>query len=279
MQNEIHEFQKCEVAKGVELAYVVKGQGRPVVFVHGGVSDLRTWSFQMERFSQQYLAIAYSRRSHYPNPFVEYGPDYSTNVEVEDLVALIEHLGLSSNSVTIVGSSRGGSIAAFAALRHPGLVRNLVLCEPGLFNLLADYPGFDSGRAAFKNALDQVKQKFEVGDLEGGARIFWNLVMGADVTFEQIPPELRMRILQNARTIPEDGESLPFSRDDARNIVAPTLLVSGEKSPQNFQFLIEELSRCLPSSEKVVIKGASHGMHFQNPEAFNEAVLSFIAKH
>jgi len=46
---------------------IERGSGDPVLFVHGSASDYRTWRSQLDDFSNQYRAIAYSRRYHWPN--------------------------------------------------------------------------------------------------------------------------------------------------------------------------------------------------------------------
>ncbi len=271
-------------SNGVDLAYVDKGRGDPVIFVHGGMTDLRSWlGTQIEPFSKKYRAIGYSRRSHYPNAWVEYAPDYSIRTEVKDLIGLINALGLKT-PVHIVGSSLGGNIAAFTALDRPDLVRDVVLCEPGLFTLLESYPEFAAYAAQWKTKFnDPVVERLRAGDTKGVVTIFYNFVIGKNLTYDQIPVEYRTRLSQNARTILEEGGRLdPFSPDDAKRIRIPTLLVRGEKSPFQFGVVIEELAKYLPNCEKVTIKNASHAMHNESPQAsqaFNEAVLSFLAKH
>lgn len=58
---------KLVSVNGAILAYVEKGRGEPVIFVHGGYSDLRTWLTQIPAFAQEYRAITYSRRYARPN--------------------------------------------------------------------------------------------------------------------------------------------------------------------------------------------------------------------
>ena len=41
----------------------------------------------------------------------------------------------------------------------------------------------------------------------------------------------------------------------------------------------EELARLLPKAERVIIPKAGHGSARENPQAFNEAVLKFLASH
>jgi non-heme chloroperoxidase len=39
------------------------------------------------------------------------------------------------------------------------------------------------------------------------------------------------------------------------------------------------LDHCLPNKERAVIPSASHGLEYENPQAFNDTVLAFIARH
>lgn len=43
---------------GIRLVYVEQGSGEPVLFVHGGISDLRTWKHQILVFAERFRAIA-----------------------------------------------------------------------------------------------------------------------------------------------------------------------------------------------------------------------------
>ena len=52
---------------GTELHYQEQGQGDTVIFVHGAVTDMRTWGLQMESFKHPYHTIIYRLRYHYPN--------------------------------------------------------------------------------------------------------------------------------------------------------------------------------------------------------------------
>ena len=47
--------------RGVELHYIQLGQGEPLIVLHGGQGDYRSWGPQIKVFSQQYRVISYSR--------------------------------------------------------------------------------------------------------------------------------------------------------------------------------------------------------------------------
>jgi pimeloyl-ACP methyl ester carboxylesterase len=71
----------------------------------------------------------------------------------------------------------------------------------------------------------------------------------------------------------------PFDERDARSIRVPTLLVTGEHSAPVLRRIIDRLGRLIPCVERVEIQGATHGMIWENPAAFNRAVLAFLDRH
>jgi triacylglycerol esterase/lipase EstA (alpha/beta hydrolase family) len=109
---------------GVELHYVERGKGEPIVFVHGGLADYREWVATMKPLSRQYRTIAYSRRYNYPNRNPELRPDHSASVEAEDLAALIRELDLAPAHVAAL--SYGAYTALLLAVDHPELIRTLI---------------------------------------------------------------------------------------------------------------------------------------------------------
>ena len=120
----------------------------------------------------------------------------------------------------------------------------------------------------------------EQGDIEGGARLFLNHVIG-EGAFDHLPEAQRQVLMDNVRllTLPQEVFYSPFSCDDAARIMAPTLLLTGEGSPQQFLLVSQELARCLPRAEHVTIPHTSHLLHAMNPQVYNEAVQSFLAQH
>ena len=82
----------------------------------------------------------------------------------------------------------------------------------------------------------------------------------------------------NARTlIGQIRETrVPFSRADAEAIRAPTLLIAGERSPESFHRILDELESALEDVRRVVIPGASHGSNIDNPKRFAREALAFL---
>jgi pimeloyl-ACP methyl ester carboxylesterase len=265
---------------GVDLAYIDQGTGAPVIFVHGAWMDLRYWEPQRHAIAMQYRFIAYTLRYHGTAPWPDAGQHYSVATHVADLVLLIHQLH--AGPVHLVGLSSGGRLVTLAALAHPDLVRSLTLVEPALAELLADLPEAKAGREELRQALELIRTTAHAGEAVQAAKLFfaWGNNQGADA-FDRQPEVFRQMILDNARTVSlqlSAPRPPAISRAMLRDLKSPTLVVGGEHSRRHAVLGNEALVQCIPGSRLVVIPQATHLMSHQNPAAFNEALLHFLAQ-
>ena len=270
---------------GTRLVYRLSGDSgaTPVVFVHGTLGDLKSWSGQENAFAQVYRVLVYSRRYHPPNPQVNDDQVYSPKLHAEDLAALL--LTLDIAPAHIVGSSYGAYTALQLARDHPQLVRSLVLAEPPVFSLLTGSESGDSARRAFyTRTLDPARAAFARGDSVGGLRLFYDgeSVRGA---FDRLPAAVRAELLAHAfemrhELLAERAQYLPtISCAELGRITTPVLLVRGERSPRLFQLISDELARCLQNDTTVTIPGAGHPPNAGNPSYYNQVVARFFMTH
>src|ERR1700729_4481732 len=147
---------------GTDMAYLELGQGRPLVCVHGSLCDFRIWSAVLGPLTQHHCAIAVSLRHFFPERWDGASDTYSIAQHVADVIAFIEKLD--TESVDLMGHSRGGHIAFRVAQQRPDLLRRLVLAEPGgdLDASLAPASPLPPMRA---NAVAAV-EKVAAGDIE-----------------------------------------------------------------------------------------------------------------
>jgi non-heme chloroperoxidase len=260
-------------ANGADFAYVEKGRGVPILLVHGSLSDFSMWSAQMDALARNHRVIALSRRYHWPNLLKEEPKDYTPQLHANDLVSFIRALKI--EPVHLVGQSYGGFICAFVSKDHPELIRTLTLIEPPIFSLLPAHPERPSFATTALNL-------FARGEDDAAVRAFIEGAHGAG-SFERLSPEIQKHMLLNAREMrgelrmPPDQSFPAFTCDDVRRIQAPMLLVKGENSPAFLRTILDKLHACVPASTEIEIPAASHGVQFENPQAFNDALLQFLA--
>jgi pimeloyl-ACP methyl ester carboxylesterase len=266
---------------GVDLTYIERGRGEPLILLHGGQGDYRSWGPQMAVFSRHYRVISYSRRYHYPNNNPLAANYHSAYTEADDLAAFIGRLRL--GRVHLVGASIGAFTALMLAVKKPEMVRSLVLAEPPVHRWAKDDP---NGRALYKEFMSTMWEPaaaaFKAGDDQRAMRILVDGFAGAG-RFDNLPPEGRAGAMQNSRffraaTLSSDPfPDLP--KDKVKRLSIPILIVSGENTIELHKFVNEELARLLPRAERAIIPKAGHGSARENPQAFNEVVINFLDKY
>ena len=92
---------KAVRVRDVELHYIEEGSREPLILVHGGQGDYRSWAPQMAALSRHYRVIAYNRRYNYPNRNPLASTNHSAYVEAEDLAAFIRSLRLGRVNVEL----------------------------------------------------------------------------------------------------------------------------------------------------------------------------------
>lgn len=268
---------------GDSIHYIDIGKGDPVVFVHGGFGDYRTWEAQMDTFAHHHRVISYSKRMAYPNnQIANDSTDVSATAHAKDLAELLKLLNL--GAVHLVGHSGGGHVALLTTMEHPELVRSLTLGEAVVPPLLQNVSGGDSAlNSLFAKVLKPATDAFKINEDENGVRAFINGAMGDSLYFDSHSLQFRENMIANIPEVKHNllhgGPPEKVTCDGLGKIKVPVLLLIGSKSISFFSTMNDELYRCLRNREKATIMNASHGLEFDNPAEFNKIVLGFIDKH
>jgi pimeloyl-ACP methyl ester carboxylesterase len=108
---------------GIKLYYETHGTGRPLILLHGGLGAIEMFGPNLPALAKGRQVIAVDLQGHGRTADI----DRPLSVELmgDDIAALIKHLGL--EDADIMGYSLGGGVALQAAIRHPEVVRRLVM--------------------------------------------------------------------------------------------------------------------------------------------------------
>lgn len=110
---------------GVRLHYVEAGAGAPILFLHGFPEFWYAWKGQLAEFGRDHRVIALDQRGYNLSDKPQPVAAYALPVLVEDVRALLDHLGLAR--VTLVGHDWGGVVAWAFAMAHAERLERLVI--------------------------------------------------------------------------------------------------------------------------------------------------------
>jgi pimeloyl-ACP methyl ester carboxylesterase len=225
------------------------GEGPPVVFLHAGSGSSRMWEHQVPHFTGAgYRFVACDRRAE--------------GAAVEDLEALAEHLGL--DRFHLVGTAAGGIVAVDYALSFPQRLRSLVIANSivgvqdeeylELTRRLRPAPEFN----AIPAEIRELGPSYRASNPAGTKR--WK-----DLAREghSTPQATRNRITYAA----------------LETIKTPTLLLTGDADLYAPPPVLRLFAARFPHCESVLIPECGHSAFWEQPEAFNRAVLDFISRH
>lgn len=263
-----------------KINYIDIGEGEPILFVHGAISDYRVWEAQMDAFSEKYRVIALSRRYAFPNDqTLMDSNDYSVKAHAKDLQNILKKLNL--GPVHLVGHSYGGFTSLVATLENPDLVKSLILLEPPVSSLLENVPEAAGLDEQFVNkVVIPAAKAFGDNNDEAAVALFVGGVMGDSLYFDKAPQNERAMWLANTpeiKAIASGADLFEYlTCQDFEGLKIPTLLMKGEYSPKSLRLTSDELHKCIQNSQLKELPNASHGLQHQNIEGFNKTVLEFI---
>lgn len=263
----------------LKIAYQEWGNpdGIPILALHGFGLSGHMYDEFAKRIPDSFRLIALDQRGHGDSDWSPEG-DYSRSAFVEDLEDFREALGI--EQFILIGHSMGGLNAVSYAVKYPERVESLVLV--------------DVGPEAAKEGVDNI-MRFTQGPDELEFEEFVEMAhrFNQRRTLDNIRERMRHRLkkMENGKwtwkfdkRFREDAKSLRIGNEDGpsdswelfRSVQAPTLLLRGEESDVLEADValksVTEMQRC----RLVAIPGAGHSVPGDAPDAFTEAVETFI---
>ena len=220
---------------GHKIYYAVRGSGPTLVFLHGG-GDSGEHSFvrQLDVFSEHHHIVAPDQVGQGRTPDVP-GP-LSYTAMMEDTAELLKMLKL--QHVDVVGFSDGGILALMLAVRHPELVRRLVI-----------------------SGVNIAPEGLRPEDLE-------------ELRATQIPKPTTIdeKLARLWLTSPTEAE---LNLGLLAKITQPVLVISGDRDAITLEHTLK-IFHALPNAELCVLPGTDHATFSGRSEWLNPIISAFL---
>ncbi len=263
---------------GIRIHYVVAGEGRPVMLLHGLGASVVTWRDNIDALSESYKVYAIDLPGHGDSakPDIGYAPD----TIVECIGKLVNELGLERPA--IIGNSVGGALAMMIAFRFPDLVSGLVLVgSAGLGREISLYI-----RLLSLPLLGTILESSKIG---GPKLMLVNVFHDRSLATDELANELHrgrrmpgakeavVRVIRNTVSIGGVREHFVFT-ESLKRLKAPVMVVWGA---QDKIFPAEHAYRASEAIEGAwveVFDECGHWPHMEKADAFNSLVLRFLSE-
>jgi pimeloyl-ACP methyl ester carboxylesterase len=262
-------------ADGTQLYAEAHGSGEPIVFSPGYVQTHENFRAQVEPFvAAGYRVVLWDYRGHGRSQAPEDPSAYSIEHVVSDLGRVLDWAAPGRRAIC-AGLSFGGLASQHFALAHPERVSALVLIATG--------PGFKNPKAQadWLAQIERIAQRVEkngfAGYTSGPAQ---TLSIGLKPDVPAARAAAREIEAQSPRGVATFGRRVsgpaPATLDRLAEISAPTLILVGALDT-GYLRAAEVMSARIPGAKSVTIEGAGHCVNIEQTDAFNRAVLGFLA--
>ena len=255
--------------KDCRFGYVAAGDPGmpPLVFLHGIGGAARAWRGQLDFFKHRYRAIAWDMPGYGGSALL---PTVSIAALADALRDFLGQVG--ATKPILVGHSIGGMIVQQLLGKHSRIASAIVLAQTS--------PAFGKPDGDWQKAFIEAR----LGPLDRGetlASLAPSLVkelVGDDPDIGGI--ELARDCMACVPDATYRATMLAMLGFDQRNrlkdIVVPSLLLSGSKDKNAPAPMMAKMATYIPSAEYVELKGVGHLANLERPGAFNAALDAFL---
>lgn len=264
-------------------------EASPVILVHGGRDQKRSWDWVATRLACDYRVITYDLRGHGDSDRANDG-HYGMMDHVLDLVSLVEHLDL--EQVSLIGHSLGGNIALRFTGLYPDRVDRLVAIEglgpsPKMLAERASIPIADQLRdwvSERRKRVNRLPRRLATLE-EAKARMRAAFPQLSDVHIHHLSETgiratedgaLRWAYDPSGMGFAPGGDLAPAQLHELWAAIAcPTLLVYGRDSWASDP-AADGRAAHFQAAQVVSLEGAGHWVHHDQFDAFMTQIEAFL---
>ncbi len=280
---------------GQSLHYVTAGQGKLMLFVHGFPEFWYEWQKQLTEFGNDHQAVALDMRGYNLSSKPASVDAYRAKHLIEDLRALIEHLG--HKKCILIAHDWGGAIAWTFAASLPEYVEKLVIINaPHTATFARELTHNPAQQAASQYMLLFRMEKAERVMTENNYARLVGMLKGAGSSGAWLTENDKVRYLEAwsqpgaitgglnyYRASPlypptaDDPGASAIQVDPQRvRVRAPTLVIWGDADSALLPSLLDGLDQFVPDLTIKRIANGSHWVIHEQPDLVNETIRAFV---
>lgn len=257
-----------------------KGQGIPIVFIHGSWDDHNSWLPVAEEINKTATnpIILYDRRGHSASSAdKEQG---TTSMDVQDAISLLDTLQI--KKAHFIGHSYGANITIELANNHANRVESIVLYEPPIFGMLKGQSEYKQILSEVQSEMQKSKTLLEQGHVEQGTFNFIEKVaFGKGSWYSIFDQRARNTMTASYATWLDqanDPERLNIKPENLNQFNGKITLITGSDSILVYPAVAKQIKQKVNSLELQTIQGAGHGGLISHPIQTADLIKNHLTK-
>jgi pimeloyl-ACP methyl ester carboxylesterase len=291
LQHHYADLEECRIH------YVSRGEGRPVLFLHGFPQFWFLWREQLADLGDDHAVYAPDMRGYNLSCKPEDPEAYRMRHLLGDIVGLIRELDLAP--LTLVGHDWGGIVSWAVALKHPELLERLVIIDaPPPFTWNRDLRQSPKQRDAVNYMIELSKPSPEPEEMLAANDFsmmddIMRRIGGADAVLSDAdkavyheawaqPGALRgglnyYRAARMGEQVAAGGVPEEYANKiTSQTVEVPTLVIWGESDTALLPSLTRGLSEWVPRLRVELVPGAGHWVPYERPDRVNSLIREFM---
>ena len=254
----------------MHLNYREQGAGSPIVLLHGLFGSLSNLGALAQSLSHTMRVVSFDLRNHGDSP---HDGHMDLDCMARDVVESMAVLGIERAS--FLGHSLGGKVAMQVALMHPEQVVKLLVADIAPVHYSPSHGAVLNALELINRSLVDSRSKAKdilmkwVTDPAVGDFLLKNLYRGEDKKY-------RLRL--NLSAISDNYNTQLLAAPKGLPFGGPALFLKGQNSAYIQDKHRTFIERLFPCADVVVIEGAGHWLHAEQPRIFNKLVGDFIGR-
>jgi pimeloyl-ACP methyl ester carboxylesterase len=235
----------------IEMYYETRGEGEPLVLLHGGGGAGVNWELIFDAAPEGYRLVTPDLRGHgrSTNPL----PEFSFRQAAKDVIALMDRLRI--DRFKAIGLSMGAKTLLHAATQQPDRIEAMVLVSATPY-----FP--EQARALMRQLTPETRSEAE-----------WQQMR----QWHKHGDEQIRQLWRQMNALKDSYDDMNFTPPLLSTITARTLLVHGDRDPLYPVKLALEMYSAIPRSYLWVVPNAGHGPIFgEMKDRFVETAMAFL---
>jgi pimeloyl-ACP methyl ester carboxylesterase len=269
---------KLITVDGKRVHYIEKGEGKPVILLHGWLFNTLMWKGNIPGLAEKHKVYAidlwgwgFSERLN--------ANDYCAELYGRQVVGFMDALNI--QKATLAGCSMGGGVSVYVAAHYPDRVDRLILIDAAVIPYPMPVIGWIYQQPYIGEFLNAIP-----GDalMENNIKTVW-FHDGSKATKEYTREVLRPLCIKGSYAglmhVLRDFSLPPLLQSEADQLAKlnkPILIIHGREDKGIPLDRSQALKDLWKGSKLVIFDKARHGPHIEYPEKFNKVALEFLSQ-